>query len=254
VVIHATSITADAQAWLSHARQIRVLNSFDNAWNLTDENDRVVSIVTPVVGNGPLNIVVPLKRLPHLSQSTSVYVTPQRLFLGQLTIVTEGVPVWDATLPQREGINLVDIVHTGKTLLFHSPESLAQPYLKIPTSEADFNQLLLKQLFEAAVCVVSALRSDDERALEAAVKALAGKGIGLTPAGDDWLLGCIVALHCLGQHPKANLIARIACAQTTVFSASILHMAGQGKHAQTWHDLLNAATPPQIRAAVYHVL
>jgi hypothetical protein len=101
---------------------------------------------------------------------------------------------------------------------------------------------------------VSALRSDDERALEAAVKALAGKGIGLTPAGDDWLLGCIVALHCLGQHPKANLIARIARAQTTVFSASILHMAGQGKHAQTWHDLLNAATPPQIRAAVYHVL
>ncbi|MBZ0301517.1 MAG: DUF2877 domain-containing protein [Anaerolineae bacterium] len=108
----------------------------------------------------------------------------------------------------------------------------------------------MKTLSEAALAATRALIDEDDFALVTAVESLAGKGVGFTPAGDDWLLGCIVALQSLRHPVKAARIAEAALPHTTPFSAASLKMAGKRKFAQPWHDLIKAGSSAQIHAAM----
>jgi hypothetical protein len=91
----------------------------------------------------------------------------------------------------------------------------------------------------------SALESDDPAP---AVSALLGRGTGLTPAGDDALLGAIAACWCLrAAHPVAAANhARLApavsqrLAATTDLSAALLRQAAAGHYSRPVHDALAA--------------
>jgi hypothetical protein len=99
----------------------------------------------------------------------------------------------------------------------------------------------------------------DWSAIESAVAALAGLGEGSTPAGDDYLVGVLHALHHgRGQapplHPEgkdvfgrdarsaAARIAAVAAARTTSLSAGWLLEAGRGEASPRGRALLDAMT------------
>ncbi|MBZ0295406.1 MAG: DUF2877 domain-containing protein [Anaerolineae bacterium] len=254
MTIQAVSTTEDAQIWLRNAHRIRVLNISKHAWNLADEHDHVISIVASTVGNGPLNIVVPLPELSALTELETVYSAPYNLGAAGIIIDTATTPVWNAILRLPSVMNIPEILWIGKKLLEHSADSLAQPYLNLPPVQSYFQRRLLTQLSEAAQAVIDALQTQDNAALLTATQSLAGKGIGLTPAGDDWLLGCVAALHCLGYQEKINLMVNAACSQTTLFSGAHLKMAGSGKYAQPWHQLFRAEISQQVRTAILYLL
>ncbi len=87
-------------------------------------------------------------------------------------------------------------------------------------------------------------------------RSLIGLGPGLTPSGDDLLVGLLATLHALGD-PRAGDIgaswARAAATGTTAVAASFHRHAAGGAFAERLHDLLVAvlAGPvPGITAAV----
>lgn len=79
--------------------------------------------------------------------------------------------------------------------------------------------------------LATALRAADTGTVAEQAKGLIGLGSGLTPAGDDVLVGLLSALVCLG-HPQSRTIAdavqAAAAERTTDLSLALLRHAGQG--------------------------
>jgi hypothetical protein len=73
---------------------------------------------------------------------------------------------------------------------------------------------------------------------------LAGLGNGLTPAGDDWLLGCALAAHLKDSADPAHALmpqaVREASRHTTPLSAAWLRAAASGECGVPWHWLFDA--------------
>jgi hypothetical protein len=78
--------------------------------------------------------------------------------------------------------------------------------------------------------------------LDEAVTALAGRGAGLTPAGDDVLAGLLlVARMRAGPPAEPRLVALAGRARTHDISRAFLAEAARGRSVAALHDLLGAA-------------
>lgn len=80
--------------------------------------------------------------------------------------------------------------------------------------------------------------------VDGSVRALLGRGPGLTPAGDDVLAGMLVALHHREdlRRPLADEVARLAPGRTTTLSAALLRHAASGAALPAVLDVADALT------------
>lgn len=89
--------------------------------------------------------------------------------------------------------------------------------------------------------LIKGLSRKDADQCDTAACELAGCGVGLTPEGDDFLLGCLLAVRILYEKDQAHLIAgsiaEAAARRTTLLSAAWLRAAAIGKCAAPWHAL-----------------
>jgi hypothetical protein len=88
-----------------------------------------------------------------------------------------------------------------------------------------------------------ALLARDERAAETAAVALIGLGVGLTPSGDDFLVGLLAGLEATDDPMRERLaaaIAREASRSTTAISAAMLAHAACGEFSERLHDVVVA--------------
>jgi hypothetical protein len=107
--------------------------------------------------------------------------------------------------------------------------------------------------------LTEAVRSVLGYAVDAPLLHWIGRGPGLTPSGDDFLVGTIAALWCVGAitaQPLSQMSTRLEAAagrQTTDISVEYLHYACQGMATGLLCDLLTAlgnADSPAVLAAV----
>jgi hypothetical protein len=107
----------------------------------------------------------------------------------------------------------------------------------------------------ARAAAARAIRDRDSRGLARAARSLMGLGEGLTPAGDDWLVGTLAALHRLGQHwafadgHLAAVLVGEATRRTTRIGAAFLAHALAGEFSEPARDLVTAESLPRARAA-----
>jgi len=82
---------------------------------------------------------------------------------------------------------------------------------------------------------------------------LAGLGGGLTPAGDDFILGALLAAWAGLYGPSAPAlaagVAKAAAAATTTLSAAYVRAAARGECSAYWHRLFAALLQPQTGEA-----
>lgn len=94
---------------------------------------------------------------------------------------------------------------------------------------------------EPAAELMRGLRARDPAMLGQAAKRLAGLGGGVTPSGDDYLLGAIQALWALAEPADAQLLSEAivssAAPRTNRISAAWLKAAGRGEAGNEWHVL-----------------
>ena len=83
--------------------------------------------------------------------------------------------------------------------------------------------------------------------LPQAVNAIKGCGIGLTPSGDDFLCGWMLALRLRRQTQTARLIANLARGENPVVNA-FLEQAARGRVARALKNLLTTPTPARVKA------
>lgn len=224
-----------------------MLHVFDAVCNLANENDEVVSLVWPCVGDGPFNLVVPPVRFSdYVSPSSSALLRQRVLTIGHVAINTTTAANWN---PQpnwqhlRKTPNLWRHIPTLFGILQRAAPtgSLAGLIVDLPPPDSPTDARVLDTALQPAQALVMGIATGDKAFCHAGASELAGLGGGLTPAGDDWILGCLLAAWVV--HSPAHILQSIAdavlgCA-TTLLSLAWLKAAARGECSAAWHILLN---------------
>ncbi len=238
--IQATSFTPKVQQWLRQPTAVSLLHLFDHAINLIDTNGTIISIVQISIGAGPFSIVVDAERpFPAtIHPPTNMHKTADELTIGSLHIDLRRARLWQpapnwALLRQQQKVWLT-ILPELETAVSQHQDRLTKggPAHFAPTFHAATNELC------------AAIAQPNATGLETTVSQLAGLGPGLTPAGDDFLLGVLLGLWAIRPEVEvvelAKRVMETAVPRTTQLSAAWLQAAAQGEAWLAWHNLLDA--------------
>jgi hypothetical protein len=247
-IVPAVALTENVNRWLVDFGQLRILHVFDQACNLINERREVLSIVTTRIGNGPLNLVVKdgLSFTEYLNVESEISVEGENLQLGDLTINTTMARLWN---PRPKWAEL----HAQQNRIFTQWQHV---------QFTDYQDRVGFQFPESLVTDLSvALAKADATTAAKLACQLAGLGIGLTPAGDDFLMGAMHATWILHSPEVALVLAReIADATaplTTSLSATLLRSAARGEAGIWWHEFFDALIseePATIQVALHKLL
>jgi hypothetical protein len=201
----------------------------------------VISLVSIDIGPNPLAVVLPRLHFPDfitidspVTFTPSLRSSPLRVAVGQLTIDLTTAVVWQ---PVPAWHNRLDLELIGTIVSNHPDFRPAVP-------------LDLAGQMQQALC------SHDQDRIAQTAGQLAGLGPGLTPAGDDFLVGVLYAVirnrYSVIRYPitdyrlpitdYCSLITTAAVPRTTRLSANLLEAAGRGEASEAWHELLAVQT------------
>lgn len=174
----------------------------------------MLALLSPRVAPGPFALVLDGDWKLRLDTAATVRVDrqAQRLYLNQAAFDYGAARCWQ---PRPDWPALRHALPTGAT----SPA--------LPTR---IRHLLQRLLDGICTCDLSEVRE--------AARGLAGRGIGLTPSGDDVLMGVLYALWV--WKPERTLLEAIvgsAAPRTTTLSAAFLGAAAAGEASYAWHRL-----------------
>lgn len=251
--IKALSITPDAREWLTNSRHPHILHIFDHACNLINERKEVLSIVTREIGNGPFNLVIEdnVSFSEHLNLQSPISVFPTQLNLGDLTINTADAKLWSPR-PDWEGLHAMRDHITQLLLTNHQKCGLPlrglrdMPFAQTAQgySTTSLNPNLPITEYQFSNSLISALANADLSSSLTATPKIAGLGIGLTPAGDDFILGAVLAAWIIHPPEIASVLAQeitnTAVPLTTSLSAAWLKSMGKGEAGILWHEFFDA--------------
>jgi uncharacterized protein DUF2877 len=241
-------------------------SSFRNVVNLTD-GESLVALVTREVGRGPVNIVA--DGLEPGSIET--------LGIDRETISINGDPyLFDRRLlfHSHPGTGPVDKVHLAKNLgIFEDsllelspPKSLA--FLIDKKREVNFRSSFEKgfteRMKEGVRSIFLPARSPAPAAknIVSGVKKIKGLGFGLTPSGDDFIAGLLVALNLLERMEgvdNAGMGRELVSVSRggNLLSNSFISLAGDGFLFEGFKNLLTSlleGTEEEVRTATEKLL
>jgi hypothetical protein len=162
--------------------------------------------------------------------------------LDRLSVDTTGVEIWNPQ-PDWPAVTAKILIKKSSILKnilqLHGPSgSLAD---LIAGAELNQTQQLVSDVWPY---VAEGLGKLDLSKNKDQVSQIAGLGGGLTPAGDDFLLGIMMAIWCCVPYPQAKRlaldVANATVGRTTSLSAAWLEAAGKGEATQYWHELIEA--------------
>lgn len=224
--VNALVLSPNVSHWLATTRHPRVLHIFDRACNLINEQGEILSVVAAEIGNGPFNLVVATDILfaESMNLESPIFASTHRLDLGDLTIQISDAQLWN---PQPDW-----------KVLQATRQTITAQLTKLLITHKPFPAPLVSP-------VVTALVHADVSAATATAAKLAGLGIGLTPSGDDFLMGALYAAWIIHPHETAQVlaseVAQVAAPLTTSLSAAWLRAAGQGEAGGVWHEFFEAS-------------
>jgi hypothetical protein len=232
-IINAVSTTNFVYEWLASSASAKILHVFDHACNLCNERREIVSIVTQEIGPGPFSLVVEsdVRFSEELSLASLVFTSTEQLSLGAVTIQIVDAEVWDAC-PDWKALH-AERYSIRRRLGQVSEALLPVSHYRGVSRTGAFPTLLASSIAAAdiAACIHAAQK-------------LAGLGQGLTPAGDDFLMGAVYAAWIIHPHEVASCIAaeiaKVATPLTTSLSAAWLRAAAKGEAGILWHRLFDA--------------
>ncbi len=260
---HARSVSRPALALLRRRPfAAHVLANFERACDLVTPAGEVLALVSPEVGDGPLNVVLDRGFPPHaLAAGMAVTMDGEVLRVGGLRIVLEGATLWEprpdwAALRARHGASAGRCRLVAALALEEAHDSrllslVLSPHLPLAPSQrggpggreqAGPAMAALTDVFGRATAALRRGWAGDRTLLAEGATRLAGLGGGLTPAGDDFLCGAMLAAWLWHPAPEAvcGAVADAAAPRSTALSAALLRAAGRGECAADWHRLLAA--------------
>jgi hypothetical protein len=263
----AQSVTPAVRSWLRHARDARILHVFERAVNLI-AGDEVLSLVTPEIGDGPFNVVLPSCNFAqHITASDPLRITPNGLHIGDLVIDLSSAALWhpypDSHQLCVKGARMRAQAPVIRAVLqqYAPANSLARMVVDLPTPPSNLESRLVDAARQHWQDLYQGALNLDHAVCVASAKQLVGLGSGLTPAGDDWLLGCALAAHLGLPSPTAAVLildaVGLAAPSTNPLSSCWLRAAVNGACSRRWHTFFARCLGADSRAvyqAALHIV
>lgn len=221
--MHAQQITPRVRRWLRNSRSARVLYLFKASCTLVNERREAISLVSPEIGPGPFSAVLAGDFTTGLDihQPIGLNRRQQTVTVGPLLVDCRESALWQ---PRPDWSRL-----RGAEIDQWPPAG------ELP---ADIQHYL--------TLTIEGIRADDTAHYLAGVEGLVGRGGGLTPTGDDVLLGVLYALWVWYPHhfhrPRSEwmeMTRTTAWARTTTLSANFIDAAAAGEATWPWHELVS---------------
>jgi len=249
VSVHISVLTPTARSWLMSDGDAVVHHLFPNVCNLIDEGRAMVSLVLREAALGPSSMLVAspmgtngeLRFDERYSIDTPIVRSNGGLRIGDDLFSVDSARIWN---PQVDW----DHCHRDHVLpympLIESELRSAAPPGTLDKFTSEDPLTGESGVFLAAYrFYLNALRSNDLGKIAMSSRGLAGLGEGLTPSGDDFLLGSIFAMWLVdsaGLRKIIELIVSEATPRTTALSAAWLHAANAGEAGILWHWLFSS--------------
>lgn len=226
-----------------------MLHVFEGICNLFTEDYRIISLVIPPVGDGPFSIVVPtVNFFNYVTVDMPAIIEQGMVRIDDLEIDTTTARVWEArppweTLQQSTPQLMTHLPLITSVLSETAPaESFARFVVSLPETGLLVEEKILQAAQVSIEKIVSGLQNEDFALCSEGASGLVGMGAGLTPDGDDFLLGCMLAAWIKLPHTSAETFAMhisdAAAKRTTPLSRAWLDAAARGECASVWHLLL----------------
>lgn len=181
-------------------------------------------------------------------ETTKIGITPDTLHIGDLVFDVSSASLWN---PYPDWLQLrTQQAHLQAhapviraVLQHHAPaNSLAHLVVELPAPSSSLDAYFVNTARRHWRNLVQGALDLDHARCTASAKQLVGLGHGLTPAGDDWLLGCALAARLDLPTPEAAAILldtiRLAAPGTNPLSACWLRAAVDGTCNRFWHSFL----------------
>ena len=259
-VLAATRLTADADP-RSHAHS-GVVRSVHRAAIYVDlaRTGELLVIAIDAVGGIPGGVLVDASDLRRTGiRAGMTVVSAETRWLvpaAGLAIETRNAAAWDPTLPT--GTRLVaGPALAGRASVAHQVvTALATQGGLWPTNDGRIPDPWIGLAREAIEAMIAGLVDGDVPVAITRATDLIGLGIGLTPSGDDFLIGLLAGLEATeaaSRAPLAAAIADVAPSRTTAIAAAALRHAADRRFSERLHDVVGALCQddePAIATAV----
>jgi Protein of unknown function (DUF2877) len=228
--------------------------------------DTFVCIGEADVGNGPLTLIAdcgPTRRLSHLGlhPGHAAVVSEQQVTIGDAVAFTLArsrlwrPPEWPAVRSPGE---LADIWQalTSRAAVAAPDEGLARLVFGSPDGDSPATPLwrIAGSQLASFELWLSHARTHGGAAASAFPDGLVGLGPGLTPSGDDFLMGALALLDALGERrAHATLADAIACVSPTLtspLSLCFLRAAAHEHIGERLHRMVASVICGDIEAAI----
>jgi len=240
-----------AASWLSTTKEARILCVFERSCTLTRADGKLFSLVTAGIGPGPFAMVIAPRHEPSNSNIQSfsgirvdapITIRNGIISLDWLVVDGSGVEIWN---PQPDWPAVTSRIIIKKSLELRNLIKLHGPSGSmadlITGAELNQSQQLVRDVWPN---LAKGLGELDLSRYQDQISQITGLGGGLTPAGDDFLLGMMLAIWCCLPPPEAKRLAfdivSATVGRTTNLSAAWLEAAGKGEATQYWHALIEA--------------
>ncbi len=257
IQVAAAAITPRGLNWLNRNAAATLLHVSPHTCNLVDPQGDILSLVTPEIGRGPFALVVPVRSFEF---QVSSFEFPFTIHHSPFTIDPSPVPSpqsLNLSVSQSPCLSLPPYLITTDEAELWEPRprwdtirphlAKALPWLRLallrhtPTHAAAIHQL--PRFTSGIQTLCQCLKRQDETGIANATESLAGFGPGLTPAGDDGMMGVMYGVWATQAQPDEPLLSRVvaqARKRTTTLSGAFLVAAAAGEAVQAWHELVRA--------------
>jgi hypothetical protein len=222
--------------------------------------DDFICIGEPAIGNGSTTLIV-AARLADLGlrQGQRAFISNGCIAIGDLLLDLGQCETWRA--PPWPAVPSPAVLHAtcAKIACCAATASPVDSLARVTFAAADTP---LARLARPRVAAFAAWLSERNRGGHGAsrlsppygsVRDLVGLGPGLTPAGDDFLIGALAALDVLDQtntHAALGRAVVAAVGRTSPLSASLLRAAAAGHVGENLHTMVAALVTGDADAAM----
>ncbi|MBS1253628.1 MAG: hypothetical protein MAG451_02680 [Anaerolineales bacterium] len=264
----AVTIASPSATWLqAEPRRLFVHSAFSRVVNLRSADGQFLTLLTRDNDAGPFAMRLAGRQLPSVPVGVPASAEGGTITLGDWQIDWHGAAGWNPTLgslEQPSDVSLSSLLNSlrkvdsifAEAVLPLSPKT-GRGARGERAHASLFHDYLAVQTMHLLTMLCAGLQGN-ERALTEAVRGLLGFGPGLTPAGDDCLLGVLAARRMSGEPARIlkTLVGDLA-GRTTALSAAFLREACNGRFAGQWHHLRDALAAKQaalIEASLRRIL
>ena len=263
-----STISPFAHEWFSHTDKAQVLQVFKQSCNFVNVHKELLSLVLPEVGPGPFSAVVlhddALKGRGGFSDwvkvNHEVRIEAGRMLLGNVVVEVKNAEVWDPK-PDWENIHnhgnwimamvpkLIKFLHeeAPPDSLFQIADDLVDGkiiHLQRVQPSVEIRNTFSCAAIEPARFLLKGIAKQQKSFWKRGLYELLGLGGGLTPAGDDFILGVIFAMWIMLPRTQSEdiffSVRQLAEQRTNQLSAAYLRAAAKGEASFPWHSFFEA--------------